>query len=102
VQKQIANPEYHEDSAIYAYPDFSWVGIDVWQVKSGTIFDNIFISDSATEAEEFANKFLKNRADAEKKMFDKIEEDKKKADEAKAPADSHDDEDDHVHGHDEI
>jgi len=65
-------------------------------VKSGTIFDNIFITDSAAEAEEFANKTWKAHADAEKAAFDKHEA-------ANKPADDHnDDEDEHVHDHDEI
>jgi len=100
VQKQIPNPEYDEDNQIYAYHDFSWVGIDVWQVKAGTIFDNIYIGDSPADAEEFANKSWKAHSDAEKKAFDKIEEENKKKEEKEKPA--HDDEDEHVHDHDEI
>jgi calreticulin len=47
----IDNPEYKVDNDIYAY-DFGNVGIDVWQVKSGTIFDNILITDDIAEAEK--------------------------------------------------
>jgi len=102
VQKQISNPEYKEDNEIYAYPDFSWVGIDVWQVKAGTIFDNILITDSVSDAEKFANDTWKKSADAEKKMFDKVEAEKKATEEKAAPEHSDDAEDEHVHGHDEI
>jgi calreticulin len=114
VQKQIANPEYNEDDQIYAYSDFSWVGIDVWQVKSGTIFDNIIITDSVDEAKAFA-KLWETKKEGEKKKFDeheearkKKEEEERKAAEASKPADADDDDDDHDdhdghdHDHDEL
>merc|ERR1712196_128598 len=41
--KLIANPKYKSDDKLGQYPKFTTVGIDVWQVKSGTIFDNILI-----------------------------------------------------------
>ncbi|CAO0791966.1 unnamed protein product [Mucor circinelloides] len=51
VHPEIDNPEYKVDNEIYAY-DFANVGIDVWQVKSGTIFDNILITDDVEEAKK--------------------------------------------------
>merc|ERR1712167_251470 len=45
VHPMIANPEYEDDESIGKYADFGVVGIDIWQVKSGTIFDSIFIGD---------------------------------------------------------
>merc|ERR1711970_575367 len=39
--KLIANPKYVADDKIGQYAKFDVVGIDVWKVKSGTIFDNI-------------------------------------------------------------
>lgn len=50
----IDNPEYVEDSDLYLHPDNSYIGLDLWQVKSGSIFDNIIITDSLSEAREFA------------------------------------------------
>merc|ERR1712173_251289 len=35
------NPAYKGDDNIYKYEDFGFIGFDVWQVKGGTIFDNI-------------------------------------------------------------
>merc|ERR1712066_222754 len=52
--KKIANPEYEDDDAVYKYDDFSFVGIDLWQVKASTIFDNILITDDLAEADTFA------------------------------------------------
>merc|ERR1712187_820883 len=50
--RTIANPEFEDDDTIYKYDDFSFVGFDLWQVKGGTIFDNIIITDSKAEANE--------------------------------------------------
>merc|ERR1712054_405079 len=84
--KKIANPEYKDDNAVYKYADFGFVGIDLWQVKGGTIFDNIIVCDDKAEADAFAAKWkaLSEHEKAEKKKEDetKKEDDKKKEDEA--------------------
>merc|ERR1719453_748129 len=43
--KKIANPEYEDDDKVYSYSDFGFLGFDLWQVKAGTIFDNVIITD---------------------------------------------------------
>jgi len=71
VPKKIANPEYKEDKELYlASKPVGTVGIDIWQVKSGTVFDNIIISDSVEEVAAF-NKvnFFAHQA-AEKEAFE--------------------------------
>lgn len=55
--KTIPNPDYEDDPELYKYTDFGFVGFDVYQVKGGTIFDNILITDSIAEADEFAKKW---------------------------------------------
>jgi calreticulin len=55
--KKIANPEYEEDDTVYSYPDFGFIGFDLWQVKSGSIFDNIIITDDVAEADKFSAKW---------------------------------------------
>merc|ERR1712146_880250 len=42
--KKIANPEYVDDDGVYKYDDFSFIGFDLWQVKGGTIFDNVILT----------------------------------------------------------
>ena len=42
------------------------------QVKSGTIFDNIFVGDSLEEAEAFTNATWGKSKDAEKEMQEKV------------------------------
>jgi calreticulin len=98
---QIPNPEYEEDTEIYAYDSFGAVGLDVWQVKSGSIFDNIIITDSLEEAEAFREET--HSLEAEKAM-------KAAADEAAADAEEDVDEeedfddlwDEEETGHDEL
>merc|ERR1712054_158032 len=55
--KKIANPEYEDDDALYKYSDFGFIGFDLWQVKGGTIFDNVIITDDVAEADGFLKKW---------------------------------------------
>ena len=68
VQPKIPNPEYAPEPLLYRYEDIGALGFDLWQVKSGTIFDNILIADSVEEAEAFAKETFEVTKDAEKKM----------------------------------
>jgi len=83
VHPEIDNPDYVQDDELYSYDDFGVVGIDIWQVKSGSIFDNIIITDSVEEAEAFMKETYSASKNAEKKMFDKAEEDRRAEEEAK-------------------
>merc|ERR1719460_2031229 len=84
--KKIDNPEYEGDNAVYKYADFGFIGFDLWQVKGGTIFDNVIVCDDIAEADVFAAKWktLSETEKAEKKKADdaKKDDDKKKEDEA--------------------
>jgi len=81
VHPVIANPEYALDDKIYVQ-DIGAVGFELWQVKSGTIFDDILVTDSSDEADAALAAF-KTKAEGEKKMHDAAEE-KKKAEEEEA------------------
>ena len=48
------NPDYFTDDDAGIYDDFGVVGIELWQVTAGTIFDNIFIGDDVDEARAHA------------------------------------------------
>merc|ERR1712039_1082953 len=89
--KKIANPEYEDDDKLYKYDDFGFVGFDLWQVKGGTIFDNVIITDDVSEADAFAKKW---KALSEVEKAKKKEEDDAKAAEAKSGDDKEDDDDD--------
>jgi len=85
VHPLIPNPDYIEEPNLYLYESNKFVGFELWQVKSGTIFDNILITDDVAEAEKWAEKTKKTREE-EKKAFDKQEEEKR-AKEAEAAKD---------------
>merc|ERR1719437_402123 len=89
--KKIANPEYEDDDQLYKYADFGFIGFDLWQVKGGTIFDNIIITDDVSEADGFAKKW-KTLSEVEKAKK-KEEDDSKKADEKSDKEEEEDDDD---------
>lgn len=102
VHPEIENPEYEDDAFMYKYDSIAYAGFDLWQVKSGTIFDNVIVTDDLSKADELlANTYTKN-IKAEKDMHaaaetkKKAEEDaaKTKADAEKKKADATDDADD--------
>jgi len=94
----IDNPDFKDDPYIYAFDSLKHIGIELWQVKSGTLFDNILITDDPEYAEKFAEETWGKHKDAEKAAFDEAE--KKKLDEESASAkddedvDTDEDEDD--------
>merc|ERR1711979_180892 len=95
--KKIANPEYADDDTLGQYADFGFLGFDLWQVKGGTIFDNVIVPDDAAEADAFSKKWkaLSQHEKAKKKEEDdaKKAEADKKAEEDKDDDDDDDDED---------
>jgi calreticulin len=77
IHPEIENPDYYEDSSIYAYDDNAAVGFELWQVLSGTIFDNILVTDD----EEYAEKERKRIAELqaiEKEAHEALEEEERK------------------------
>merc|ERR1712072_1301229 len=79
--KLIDNPKYAADDKLYSYSSFGHVGIDVWQVKSGTIFDNLLITDDVEYAKQHGEKTWKAAQAGEKAMKEKADEEKRKKDE---------------------
>jgi len=77
VHPTIPNPDYSEDKDLYVRcKDCTHVGFELWQVASGTIFDNIIVTDSIEEAKAFADATYFKNIDGEKAMFEKVEEEK--------------------------
>jgi len=73
--KKVLNPVFQE----IAMPNYviGGIGIDVWQVRSGSIFDNIMITDSLEEAFSHARSVLEKQVSREKEfkaVADKEEE----------------------------
>lgn len=80
----IPNPEFKDNPTLYAFSDLANVGFELWQVKAGTIFDNILVTDDRKYAKEFAEKTWGASKEAEKKMFDEVKEEERKKEEARA------------------
>lgn len=86
--KKIPNPDFKEGLLMKPYT-ISGVGIDVWQVRDGTVFDNIMIADSLEDAFAEAKKIMEIQVAEEKKF----EEQEKKEEEARAEAEAQKSED---------
>ncbi|KAB0795262.1 hypothetical protein PPYR_12101 [Photinus pyralis] len=88
VHPEIDNPEYAPNPNLYKRGEICAVGLDLWQVKSGTIFDDILITDDLeyakaamsllkelnekeTEVKEAEEKAAAEKAEAEKEAAEK-------------------------------
>jgi calreticulin len=81
VQPEIANPEYKDDAELYNFcggEGCGAVGFELWQVKAGSVFDDIIVTDSLAEAEAFAKETFDVKAPIEKKKKDDVEEAERK------------------------
>jgi calreticulin len=85
VHPEIPNPDFVDDATVHAVcAPCSHVGFELWQVKAGTIFDDIIIADSVADVDAWNAKHFEAKKEGEKKNLDaKAEKDKKEA-EAKA------------------
>jgi len=86
VHPQIANPEYKPDDTLYHYKSIGAIGFEIWQVKAGTVFDNILVTDSVEEAAA-ARELYADRDENEKKNSDALDKAEAEADAAKSKAD---------------
>jgi len=99
VHPEIDNPEYdaEEGKKLGKYDEICKIGFDLWQVKSGTIFDNILITDDPEEAKKIGEETWGQTKDAEKKMKDEQdEEEKAKAEAEQKNAEDEEDEDEEL------
>lgn len=98
VHPEIDNPEYTPVPDLYKHDEICGIGLDLWQVKSGSIFDNILITDDVKYASD-AIKDLKEKQEGEKKV--KEAKDKEEAEARKATEDNDVDEADEDEDEDE-
>ena len=75
VHPTIDNPEYSANDALYKFDDYGVLGFDLWQVKSGTIFDNILIADDEDYATQFGKDTFEATREPEKAMKNKVRKD---------------------------
>jgi len=105
VHPMIDNPDYKDDKEIYHYVS-DYIGIEIWQVKAGSLFDDFIVTDSVAEAEKLRAKGIASR-DAEKKKKEAEEAAARaEADKAKTAEDDDEDEEEEEeaddHAHDEL
>eukprot|EP00249_Psilotum_nudum_P005836 c19267_g1_i1 orf=543-1841(-) len=68
----IDNPEFEDDPDLYVYTSLKYFGIEVWQVKAGSVFDNILVCDDPQYAKGVAEEWLSDR-ESEKESFELAE-----------------------------
>ena len=110
VAPDIPNPAFKDDPALYAFKDLAAVGIELWQVKAGSLFDNIIVTDDMAAATALREATWGAHHGAEKEAHDAVvaAEAEKAAEaataaQAAAPDDDEEDEDeDEAPAHDEL
>merc|ERR1712159_418744 len=105
----IDNPDFVDDKDMYKVCDpCDTVGFELWQVKAGTIFDDIVVTDDVDEAKAVGDKTMekmtkekemhdaeeKKKRDEEDKKREEREAKKKEEDEKAAKEDEEEDDDD--------
>jgi len=103
VHPLIDNPDFKDDDTLYRFTDNKFVGFELWQVKAGTIFDNIIVTDDQAEADKFAE-LTKATQEGEKNMFNKEEEERRAKEAAEKPEEAEvvDEHAGHDHDKDEL
>merc|ERR1719476_407766 len=93
---EIDNPDYVEVPNVYKRGDLEYVAMEIWQVKAGTIFDNILVTDDEAVAKEKRDAILED-VKGEKDAKEAWEEaSKPKEAESDDEDDEEDDDDDDV------
>ena len=99
---EIDNPDFKDDKELYTVVKGSeYVGFELWQVKAGSIFDHILVTDSVSDAEKEATDVVMPLISTEKKAKEaadeeerKKREEERKVEEAKKKAEADDEDDD--------
>ncbi|KAF0925326.1 hypothetical protein E2562_016018 [Oryza meyeriana var. granulata] len=73
----IDNPEFEDDPDLYVLKPLQYVGIEVWQVKAGSVFDNILICDDPEYARNVVDEIRAANKEAEKEAFEEAEKRRK-------------------------
>nr|CAD7464133.1 unnamed protein product [Timema tahoe] len=100
VYPEIDNPEYAPDPEIYRKDEVCAIGFDLWQVKAGTIFDNVLIADDPEHAKEFGEEAKSSPKDDNDEDEDEDEDDEA-IEAGEAPETGEEDGDEH-NDHDEL
>jgi len=82
VHPMIDNPEYVDDKELYSYKSWGAVGLDLWQVKAGSVFDNFLIGDDLEAAIKEAKDVVSANHEGESAMLKAIKDEKDAAEDA--------------------
>jgi len=94
----IPNPDYIEDKNLsMRCKDCKYIGFELWQVKSGSLFDDIIVTDSLAEAQAYAAETYAKKKAPEKEMFDAKEEAKRASEDAASSSSTPSEEDEEEH-----
>lgn len=81
---EIPNPEFKEDPELAHYK-IGGIGLDLWQVKSGSIFDDIIVTSDAEVADKYLSNWKSNN-EKEKEIIAALDAAKEKEEKEKAEA----------------
>ncbi|KAH7831723.1 putative calreticulin [Monocercomonoides exilis] len=70
----VMSDEWKKANELYAFK-IKYVGLDVYHLQAGTIFDNVFVGDDLFEWEEWVEETFTGLQDKEKKAYEIIERD---------------------------
>ncbi|KAG5549541.1 hypothetical protein RHGRI_014759 [Rhododendron griersonianum] len=73
----IDNPEFEEDPDLYVTKPIKYVGIEVWQVKAGSVYDNILITDDPAYAKQVVDEVFSNREVVRRRPLKKLKKSEK-------------------------
>uniref|UniRef100_A0A8C3VXR0 Calreticulin n=1 Tax=Catagonus wagneri TaxID=51154 RepID=A0A8C3VXR0_9CETA len=84
IHPETDSPKYKPDPTICHYYNISVLGLDLWQVKSGSIFDNFLLTNDEKFVEEIGSKTWGIRKHIEKQWRELYEEMEKRKQEEEA------------------
>ncbi|CAG7900103.1 unnamed protein product [Brassica rapa] len=69
--------KFEDDPDLYVLKPIKYIGIEVWQVKAGSIFDNILITDDPQYARSMVDDYFEQHRESEKELFAEAEKERK-------------------------
>eukprot|EP01084_Bolivina_argentea_P015013 28077_1 len=95
VHPEIDNPDWVEAKDVYKRGPVGYVGVEVWQVKSGTVFSDFIVTDNVDEAVAFFDE-RKTNEDDEKAAKEAYDEANKEEDSSEEESEEEDDDHDEL------
>lgn len=69
--------DWSDSRSLLLSDSLAFIGFELWQVKGGSVFDDLLVADSVADAERVIEKrFNQNRIDEEKQMFQEAEKER--------------------------